>query len=150
MQARLRRMDVGHRGQRGTRAVPRSLFIIFTAFFFLLSFCTSAFHQTAQLHTLDFPQTSATSGHRTNSASGLLLNGLSSDNRSHVEGATEKVFQNKLQMKHLSKVKMLKWPSDKLHYMLIERGDSKFLQRSVRKNINMCHIRHSSFPLELA
>lgn len=43
-----------------------------------------------QLHTLDFPQTSATSGHHANSASGLLLNRLSSDNRLHVAAATEK------------------------------------------------------------
>lgn len=45
----------------------------------------------------------------------------------------KKDLQKKLQMKHRSKVKMLKWPSDKL-------------QRPVPKNINMCHIRHSHVP----
>lgn len=88
-QARLRRMAVGHRGQRSTRAVPHSLFIIFTAFFFC--FLSAHLLFIRQLHRLDFPQTSATSGHHANSASGLLLNRLPSDNRFHVEAATEKI-----------------------------------------------------------
>lgn len=35
MQTHLRRMDVGHRGQRSTGVLPHSLFIIFTAYFFV-------------------------------------------------------------------------------------------------------------------
>lgn len=97
IQTHLRRMDTGHSGQRSTGVLPHSLFIIFTAYIFVFFSVHLLFIR--QPHALDFPQTLAISGRHTNSASGLLLNRLSSDNRFHVEAATEKVFQNQLQMK---------------------------------------------------
>lgn len=57
-----------------------------------LLFCFLSVHLLfiRQLRTLDFPQTLAISGRHTNSASGLKLNRLSSDNRFHVEAVMEK------------------------------------------------------------
>lgn len=66
-----------------------------------LLFCFLSVHLLfiRQLRALDFLQTLAISGRHTNSASGLLLNRLSSDNRFHVEAVIEKAFKNKLRMK---------------------------------------------------
>lgn len=67
-----------------------------------------------QLHALDFLQTLAISGHNTNSASGLLLNRLSSDNRFHVEAVIEKSLKTNCRWSFGGKVELLKWPSNKL------------------------------------
>lgn len=89
-------------GGRSTRSKEHRGFATQSLYHFYSSlFCFLSVHLLfiRQLRALDVPQTLAISGRHTNSASGLLLNRLSSDNRFHVEAVIEKVFQTKLQMK---------------------------------------------------
>lgn len=74
-------------------------FLLYRLYSLLLCFPSVHLLFIRQLRALDFPQTLAISGRHTNSASGLLLNRLSSDNRFHVEEWLKNVFQTELQMK---------------------------------------------------
>lgn len=98
IQAHLRRSDVGHSGQRSTVKAVKGFCHTVSLSSYSLLFCFLSVHLLfiRQLRALDFPQTLAISGRHTNSASGLLLNRLSSDNRFHVQAVIEKAFKNKL------------------------------------------------------
>lgn len=136
-QTHLRRMDVGHRGQRSTGVLPHSLFIIFTAYFFVffLYICFSSDSCVDLIFRRPWQYQVAIQI--------LQVVCCSIDYQVIMDFMwrqwLKKLFKPSCRWSILSKVKILKWPSDKVHYMLFECRD-KFLQSPFHQKYK--HVSH--------